>query len=405
MNNILYISLTGMTEPLGRSQVLEYLIDLSQDNRFYLISFERETDIKNIDEIRELVKKYNIEWHYLIYSNKYGVFSTIIQIFQVLKIASKFIKKHTIAVVHARSMIPATIGIILSKLYRVKLLFDIRGFAIDEKLDSGRLEKESFLYKILKRLDNRLYEKSEHIVTLTYKAKEILEGNLNIDRDKITVIPTCANGEVFKPLSEIEKIEFKQSLGYDKRDKIIIHTGTVSGWYDFDKELKLIEELIKQDSSINFLILNKNEHFFIEKSLEKYNIPQKNTKIISSSFQNVYKYLNIADVSIFFIKPSFSKQASAPTKFAENIACYLPSITNSGVGDMEFYMNRYDVGYIIELDTLNSSISTIAKDIINKIQKEINRDEYNQLFSQYFDKKIAVEKYNNIYKLLNGKKS
>jgi len=405
MRKILYISLTGMTEPLGRSQVLEYLIDLSKSNKFYLISFEREEDIKNIDEIKKMVNRYNIEWNYLIYSNKYGVFSTIIQIFQVLKIASKLIKKHTIAVVHARSMIPATIGIILSKLYRVKLLFDIRGFAIDEKLDSGRLEKESFLYKILKRLDNRLYEKSEHIVTLTYKAKEILEGNLNIDRDKITVIPTCANGEVFKPLSEIEKIEFKQSLGYDKRDKIIIHTGTVSGWYDFDKELKLIEELIKQDSSINFLILNKNEHFFIEKSLEKYNIPQKNTKIISSSFQNVYKYLNIADVSIFFIKPSFSKQASAPTKFAENIACYLPSITNSGVGDMEFYMNRYDVGYIIELDTLNSSISTIAKDIINKIQKEINRDEYNQLFSQYFDKKIAVEKYNNIYKLLNGKKS
>jgi hypothetical protein len=117
----------------------------------------------------------------------------------------------------------------------------------------------------------------------------------------------------------------------------------------------------------------------------------------------MYKYLNIANASLFFIKPSFSKQASAPTKFAENVACNLPSITNSDVGDMELYMNSYDVGYIIELNKLDNSISKIAKNIIQFIDENRDINEYNQLFDKYFDKNIAIKKYNEIYTLL-GKK-
>jgi glycosyltransferase involved in cell wall biosynthesis len=392
-----------MTEPLGRSQVLEYLINLSKNNKFYLISFERENDLKNLDEIKKLVRKHNIEWHYLKYSNKFGIFSTIKQVVQVVKIASKLIKQHSISIIHARSMIPATIGIILKKIYKIKLVFDIRGFAIDEKLDSGRLNSNGFLFKQLKVLDNYLYKNAEHVVTLTYKAKDILKESLNIDNNKITVIPTCANQEVFTLLNSKEKETFKNTMGYKKEDKIIIHTGTVSGWYDFDSEIKLIKELIKQDSTVHFLVLNKNEHNFIDKVIKNYNIPKNKITITSTDFKEMYKYLNIANASLFFIKPSFSKQASAPTKFAENVACNLPSITNSDVGDMELYMNSYDVGYIIELNKLDNSISKIAKNIIQFIDENRDINEYNQLFDKYFDKNIAIKKYNEIYTLL-GKK-
>ena len=74
MNNILYISLTGMTEPLGRSQVLEYLIELSKKNKIYLISFEREYDLDTIVDIQNIVSLYDINWDYLIYSNKQVIF-------------------------------------------------------------------------------------------------------------------------------------------------------------------------------------------------------------------------------------------------------------------------------------------------------------------------------------------
>ncbi|WP_373032848.1 glycosyltransferase [Sulfurovum sp.] len=401
--NVFYISLTGMTEPLGRSQVLEYLMDLSKENEIYLLSFERENDLKNVDEIQELIKDQNIQWQYLTYSNKYGVISTLWQLVLAIRLGSKTVHKHSIDIVHARSMIPATMGWVLKKMHGVKLLFDIRGFAIDEKVDSGRLQKSSLLYKLLKKLDNHLYKVSDHIVTLTHAAKEILHNSLNVPEEKITVIPTCANKELFKLLDEDEKRAFKSTLGYSEKDKIVVHTGTVSGWYDFESEVKLVKELMRQDEDVHFLVLNKHEQPFIQKMISKYLLPLERVKISSSAFDEVYKYLNIADVSLFFIKPSFSKQASAPTKFAENVACLLPSITNGNVGDMGFYLEHYSVGKVIDLDTLDDNLALVATELLREMGvPEYETEVFERLFSEHFDKEMAVRKYQAIYEQLES---
>ena len=401
MNKILYISLTGMTEPLGRSQVLEYLVDLSKNNKIFLISYEREKDLDNIKEIEEIVKKNNIEWKYFIYSNKYGVFSSINQVLKGVLASYKYIKENNINIIHARSFIPAFIGYILKKFNSIKLIYDIRGFAIDEKLDRKRLKRNSMLYKILKFIDDKIYINSNHIVTLTYAAKEILINKFNFSGDKITVIPTCVNKDIFKLMDEKEKKDFKLSLGFSLEDKIIIHTGTVSGWYDFESELKLIKYLIKKDKSIYFLILNKNEKNYIKALLERFDIKSEKVKILSVPFTEVYKYLNISDFSLFFIHPTFSKQASAPTKFAENVVCHLPSITNKGVGDMEYYINNYDVGILVDLKNDFEKTAEYIYDMMKN--KKFKEENFDKLFKEHFDKNMAVKKYNEIYKKMEDR--
>jgi len=399
MAKVLYISLTGMTEPLGRSQVLEYLIDLSSKNRFYLISFERKKDLKNIDEVKELVKKYNIEWHYFIYSNKYGIFSTLGQIFKVIKKGASLINNNSIEIIHARSFIPAVMGYGLKIFNKnVKLHFDVRGFSTKEKVDRGRLNQKSLLYKLLFWLENKIFMKSDSLNTLTFKARDILHNELGINKLKIEIIPTCANKDIFKILKSEEKIKFRKKLGYNENDIIFIHTGTVTGWYDYDKELILLKELMKK-KEVKYLVLNINEKEFILEKLDKYKIDKNRVKILSASFDDVYKYLNIANASIFFIKPTEGKQASAPTKFAENVACYLPSITNSGVGDMEYYMTKYNVGVLLDLKQIEKDTLSIAEEIFQHIQ-EIDKESFDILFQEHFDKNIAIKKYNKIYKNL-----
>jgi len=393
-----------MTEPLGRSQVLEYLIDLSHNTNLILLSFERSKDLSSIEEINSIVNKHGIQWHRLPYSNRFGLISSLFQITRSVILGVKIIKSQTIQIIHARSMIPAVIGIILKKLYKVKLLFDIRGFAIDEKVDSGRLKKNTILYKVLKCIDNHLYKRSDHVVTLTLVAKNLLQRNLNIAENKITVIPTCVNKNIFKPLA-VDKIEtLKKNLNYHpKKDKIIIHTGTVSGWYDFEKEAILVREMMNHDENLHFIILNKNEHAYINDFIDNFRFPVNRVKVLSTQFDDVYKYLNIADASLFFIKSSYSKQASAPTKFAENVACYLPSITNENVGDMGYYINQYAVGTAIYLDTFNKNITSIALDLLKKIKSiKIDKTEYDNLINEHFDKDIAVKKYSGIYDSLIG---
>ncbi len=395
MNKILYISLTGMTEPLGRSQVLEYLIDLSKKgNDFYLISFEREKDLKDIEEVKKIIEENNIKWEYFIY--KKNKFKQLKEIYKVVKHIKKLNKKENFQIFHTRSFLPTLIGF-LSKRKNIKIIFDIRGFWIDEKLDSGRM-KSTFLYKILKKIDDYLYKNADHVVTLTHKAKDILSENLKIHNEKITVIPTCANKEIFQKIDNFEKEKIRKEFNFTNDDILLIHTGTVSGWYDFDKELKLIKYLINKNENIKFIILNKNEHDFINKKLQEYKIDKSKVILKSVPFEKVSQFLNISDYSIFFIKPSYSKQASAPTKFAENVACHLPSITNKGVGDMEYYLTQYKVGKLIDLENINYEE---YEEILKFIEKpDINENDFEKLFNEHFDKKMAVKKYDNIYKRL-----
>ena len=401
MPTILYISLTGMTEPLGRSQVLEYLSDLSVNNSLYLISFERKEDIAALDTIKDLTIKKGIQWHHFIYSNQYGLFSTLLQILKATTFASRWIKTHEIQIIHARSIIPAVMGLLLKKWQGTRLLFDIRGFAIDEKVDSGRLKKGSLLFYILKKLDNYLYRSADHVVTLTHVAKEILHNNLTIPFENMTVIPTCASKDIFKVMNETDKNTFKQSLGYKSHEKIILHTGTVTGWYDFDSEVALVKEMIRQDDDIYFLILNKNEQLFINDTLNKHAFPKEKVRISSCDFEDVYQYLGIANLSLFFIKPSYSKQASAPTKFAENTACQLPSVTNNNVGDIGYYLQHYKVGYSLNLASLSDNLTKVAASLLQKISKQqTTLTDFDRLFETSFDKKIAVKKYQQIYQRL-----
>lgn len=398
MNKILYLSLTGMTEPLGRSQVLEYLIDLSKKNKIFLITFEREDTKQEIDRVNNIMVEHGIKWKYFIYSNRFGVLSTLSQIMKTTFLSISLIRKHKIKLIHARSFIPAVIGIIIKLFYKVNLLYDIRGFSIDEKVDRGRLHKQSLLYKILKIVDKYIYTHADHIVTLTHKSKDILIKLYNIYSDAITVIQTCANKDIFKIVTKNENQQFKKSLGFNDSDIIFIHTGTVSGWYDFEKELLVMSHLMKRNNKIKFIILNKNEQGLIRKQLKKINIDESKVLLTHSDFEMVHKYLNVSNFSIFFIKASFSKQASAPTKFAENVACLLPSITNKNVGDMEYYINKYNVGLLFDLDKFN--IKEVVDNILVNLDKDYSKESFKQLFNDYFDKIMAVEKYEKVYKEL-----
>ena len=255
------------------------------------------------------------------------------------------------------------------------------------------------LYRTLKKIENNLYKKSDHVVTLTLSAKQIMFNELQIAENKISIIPTCANNQVFRITPEIETQKFKNKSGFNDESKIIIHTGTVLNRYDFNKEVELFKRINELDSSYKFLILNQGEHNYIKSKFIEYDVPIDSYKIFESKFTQVYKYLNISDFSLFFIPPTYAKLAMAPTKFAENVICHLPSISNIGVGDMKEHIENYDVGILIDLNKLN--IEELANKIISTSKHDFIASEFDKLFHDKSDKNKAVKKYNEIYRMLS----
>jgi glycosyltransferase involved in cell wall biosynthesis len=63
-------------------------------------------------------------------------------------------------------------------------------------------------------------------------------------------------------------------------------------------------------------------------------------------FEEMPRYLRIADAGIFFINP-YKKFGSSPIKLGEFLACGVPVVINPGVGDTEEIVRENRVGVVV----------------------------------------------------------
>lgn len=367
---------------------------MNKENKFHLISFEKHITKEEKNSLKLELLNQNIIWYPLSYSNKYGIFSTILQLLIGMLISFKVLINHKVHALHARSMIAALMVYPISKLCKVPLVFDIRDFSADEKVDRGRLKKNSYLYKILLKMEYMLYFHSSKIIALTKASKDVLVKSVGVEENKIHIIPTCADESVFYMLHSDENSANRMRLGYSDSDYIFIHVGSVQEWYLFDSELQYFKLCLQRNENAKLLVLNNYDHDFIFRKLKEYNIPLDSVcKVLSVDYSEVNKYLNLADISLYFIVPSYSKKAAAPTKFAEFVRVKLPSITNAGVGDMDFYINNFNVGVLVDPYSINEEIVTNS---LLAIDENIN-PQYEYLFSKYFSINVATKEYQRVY--------
>ncbi len=130
MKKVLYITYDGLTDPLGQSQVLPYLVELSRIGyKFTILSFEKKHRFEKEKEIiRGIVDKAGINWVPLFFTKNPPIISKIYDRWQMKMQALKLHKKNRFDLIHCRSYIAAEVGLWLKKKFGTKFLFDMRGF-------------------------------------------------------------------------------------------------------------------------------------------------------------------------------------------------------------------------------------------------------------------------------------
>jgi glycosyltransferase involved in cell wall biosynthesis len=95
------------------------------------------------------------------------------------------------------------------------------------------------------------------------------------------------------------------------------------------------------------MVLTQSSPGQIEPSLKRLGIPETSYLIRQVPPRDIPRYLRAADLAVSFIKPSYSKQASSPTKIAEYLASGLPVVCNAGVGDLDEIIEGDQVGSLV----------------------------------------------------------
>ena len=201
---ILYISYDGMLEPLGQSQVLAYLERLATDRPIDLISFEKKADWADKaarKAIRERCRAAGIRWHPLRYHKRPSAAATAWDIAAGSARAAAIALRRRPAIIHARSYVAGLMVLAAKRASGAKFLFDMRGFWADERVDGGLWPKGGRLYRAAKSTEDRLLRAADHVVTLTHASADELLNFPAVAEHKppITVIPTCADLDRFRP--------------------------------------------------------------------------------------------------------------------------------------------------------------------------------------------------------------
>jgi glycosyltransferase involved in cell wall biosynthesis len=155
------------------------------------------------------------------------------------------------------------------------------------------------------------------------------------------LIPTCADLERFRRSAQRAPRGF--TLGY---------VGAAGLWYMMDPAAECFRLLLSMRSDARILILNRGEHEAIRECLRRHAVPEDRVGLMAVDARDMPRFITEIDAAVFFIKPVFSKKASAPTKLAELLAAGIPCLTNTGVGDMDQVLSCEQVG--ISLDNLDT---------------------------------------------------
>lgn len=403
VRKVLFISWDGMTDSLGQSQVLPYLIGLTQYGyEFHIISPEKPAAYeKGKETIEKLISPYKITWHPLTYFDAIPVVSPIINVRNIRKKTEALHKEYNFNFIHSRSYVPSVVSLYMYQKYRLKYIFDMRGFWADERVDGKLWNLKNPIFKYIfnyfKKKEKEFLLTSNAVVCLTEKAKEeMLSWNYMSNYTKeITVIPCCADLDVFNKnnIDAIKLQSFKDELKILNDDFVLMYLGSIGTWYMLDEMIAFFGVLKQQKPKSKFLFITKDEHQRILDVAEKYNV--KNDIILRSGTRAEIPYLiSVSNCSIFFILASYSKMASSPTKQAEIMAMGIPIVCNKNIGDTDMLIKKYHSGFIVEDFT-----DTAYLDTVNTIFTENNFSETQTTIgaNQYFSLSSGVAKFKKIY--------
>jgi glycosyltransferase involved in cell wall biosynthesis len=401
IKSYIFVSIDGMTDPLGQSQVIPYLAGLSKQGfQISIISCEKPENFnQNKQFVEQLLNEAEIKWYNCIYKTKFPLISQVQNYFNLKKLVSKKINHNV--VLHCRSYLAGLIGLYFKQKLNTGFIFDMRGFWADERIDGAIWNKKipihNYLYSYFKKQEKIMLVKSDAVITLSNKAKkEILNWNLNISNEKITVIPCCVDLEhfCFSSINTNRQNDFKTKFKQLDNKFVLSYIGSLGTWYMAEEMLDFFN-VLNNSVKAHFLIITKDNPEIILNIAKRKNISSNNFTIISSSRNDIPYYLALSDASIFFIRPSFSKIASSPTKLGEILSMNKAVITNNGIGDVDEVIDSGKCGVVLN-DFSEKEYLLAINNLLNN--RNLFEQNANKTANKHFSLNDAIEKYSMIYK-------
>jgi glycosyltransferase involved in cell wall biosynthesis len=296
--------ISGMMHANGTSKHKEYKGRL----------FKKEEYSKNIKVLRcHVSEAYNVNFSGRLWAYFSFVFSSTLGFF--LKLNGKY----DLVLVSSPPLFIGITGLIISKLKRIPLVFEVRDLWPESAIDIGVLTN-GFLKKIAFEFEKLIYKNSTLINVLTPAFKEVLINQKSISASKILEI---SNGVDFiisdKILEKVERDKLRKALGWGNRF-VLIYVGAHG-----------LANNLNQVIEVAHLVKNTNALFIlIGDGMEKKNLKAKAKSLNNIEFwdpiekEKIFEFIICADAGITVFKKAEIFKTIYANKTFDYMGCQIP---------------------------------------------------------------------------------
>ena len=400
--SILYITYDGLTDPLGRSQVLPYLTGLAaMGHRITILSCEKWDRWKSDGPaVQKLCDQAALFWAPIAYHRRPPVLSAAYDTAMLARRAAVLHRERQFEIVHCRSYIPVIVGLHLKKRYGLKLIFDMRGYWAEEKVESGNWPLRNPLFRAVfdyfKREEADALIRADAIVSLTRASRHELAGRpeLKDGPEKIAVIPTCVDFDHFALATQAGRKKARQQLGIPHDTPVLGYVGSVGGDnYMLGEMLEFFRAYREKRPGACFLFITQVDPQLIIAAAREKDIGEDCLLIRAARRDEVPFFTSAADHGVAFKRATFSALACSPTKLGEMMALGTPVAANSGVGDVTEILAETG-GVTIDRFDRQSLSAAVGRLISTEMTPKTIRDRARTRF----DLRNGVRAYDQIYR-------
>jgi hypothetical protein len=342
----LYICYLSLEDPLVQTQVVAYLEGLAKrGHTVHLLTFDRRFDSERRRVSAARLRQRGVEWHSLRYHHRPSLPATIYDTVVGAVAAVRIMRRHRLDAIHARNHVPAAMALIAKRLRPCKLIFDLRGLMAEEYVDAGIWRRGGLPYRITTRIQRAAIERADGVVMLTQAVRRHLFGDASWRRP-LAVIPCCTDTASSNGRPPSRQV-IRRELGLGDQP-VMVYVGKFTGWYMEREMVAFFASARRLEPELRFLILTQADAEPIRKELREHSIADDHYLIARAEPEEVPRYLAAADFGISFIRPSFSKISSSPTKIGEYLNAGLPVLSTRGIGDVDPLLLEGRVGVLVD---------------------------------------------------------
>jgi glycosyltransferase involved in cell wall biosynthesis len=355
--HLLYVTYDGLMEPLGRSQVVSYILELARgDLDVSVISFENRDDLGDEEKRSSLqaeLSRYGVSWAPLLRHRTPPLAAATWDLLRGVRAGLSLTHRHRTSIVHARSYAAGLMGLAVKAFTGARLVFDMRGFWPEERVELGLFRPQGLSYRAAKQLEKRLLTSADHVVVLTESAKALLRESEatarlaspdSIREASISIVPCCVDLERYRPLPR----DLELSRNHHLESSVVIgNIGAFNNRYLALEMFRFAFHVKAHRPDLRFVYLTTQSPDAVRRVARDAGLDDRDVLVLSAEPSDVPRWLSLFRLGVFFLRPSYAAKASSFAKLGEFLAAGVPVATNTGVGDVDRILSPDRCGLVL----------------------------------------------------------